>query len=70
MDVLVSHFLEEAPDLMDKEFEREGVKLHATVMNSSRLTLVELLAQRVLMREGVTGDMFPGSPLMPGGSLK
>ena len=34
VDALVSHFLEEAPDLMDREFEREGVKLHATVMNS------------------------------------
>ena len=53
MDVLVSHFLEEAPDLMDREFERERVKLHATVMNSSPLTLVELLPQRVLMREVV-----------------
>ena len=30
----MEHFLEKAPDLMSREYEREGVKLHATVMNS------------------------------------
>ena len=30
----MEYFLEKAPDLMNREYEREGVKLHATVMNS------------------------------------
>ena len=30
----MEHFLEKAPDLVSREYEREGVKLHATVMNS------------------------------------
>ena len=34
VDAVFLHFLERAPDLMQREFEREGVKLHATVMNS------------------------------------
>ena len=34
MDAIVESFLEKAPDLMSKEFERTGVKLHATLMNS------------------------------------
>ena len=34
MDAIVEHFLARAPDLMSQEHEREGVKLHATVMNS------------------------------------
>lgn len=34
VDAIAEHFLEKAPDLMSREFEREGVKLHATVMNS------------------------------------
>ena len=34
MDAIASYVLENAPDLMFKEFEREGVKLHVTLMNS------------------------------------
>ena len=34
VDTVFTRFLEKAPDLMQREFEREGVKLHATVMNS------------------------------------
>ena len=34
MDAVVSYVIENAPDLMRKEFERDGVKLHATLMNS------------------------------------
>ena len=34
MDAVVSHVIERAPDLMSREFDREGIKLHATLMNS------------------------------------
>ncbi len=34
VDTVVSHIIKEAPELMEWEFEREGVKLHMTVMNS------------------------------------
>ncbi len=34
MDAVVSHFMKAAPELMEREFEREGVKLHVTLMNS------------------------------------
>ena len=34
VDTIAAYVIEKAPDLMVKEFEREGVKLHATVMNS------------------------------------
>ena len=34
VDTIAENFLKKAPDLMSKEFERTGVKLHATVMNS------------------------------------
>ena len=34
MDSVVGYVIENAPDLMRKEFERDGVKLHATLMNS------------------------------------
>ena len=33
----MNHFISVAGDLMQREFEREGVKLHATLMNSSFL---------------------------------
>ena len=33
----MNHFISAAGDLMQREFEREGVKLHATLMNSSFL---------------------------------
>ena len=31
---MASYVIETAPDLMNKEFDRDGVKLHATLMNS------------------------------------
>lgn len=34
MTAVHNHVLKEAPDLMSREYEREGVKLHATVMNT------------------------------------
>ena len=34
MDAVQSHVIAGAPDLMRREFGREGVKLHATLMNS------------------------------------
>ena len=34
VDTLTQLFREKAPDLMTKEFERDNVKLHATVMNA------------------------------------
>ena len=34
VDAVAAYVIENAPDLMSKEFEREGVKLHATLMNS------------------------------------
>lgn len=34
VDAVQSHVIARAPDLMKKEFDREGVKLHATLMNS------------------------------------
>lgn len=34
VDAVVSYVQENAPDLMSKEFERDGVKIHATLMNS------------------------------------
>ena len=34
MDAVAGYVIEHAPDLMTKEFDREGVKLHATLMNS------------------------------------
>ena len=37
MDDICGRFIKEAPELMRREFEREGVKLHATVMNSKFL---------------------------------
>lgn len=37
VDAIVEHFLARAPDLMNREHEREGIKLHATVMNSKFL---------------------------------
>ena len=39
VDALVGCFMETAPDLMNREFERDGVKLHATVMNSKFASL-------------------------------
>ena len=35
VDTLVASFMEKAPDLMTREFERTGVKLHATILNSA-----------------------------------
>lgn len=37
VDILVDSFMKKAPDLMTREFERTGVKLHATLLNSSFL---------------------------------
>jgi activating signal cointegrator complex subunit 1 len=34
VDAVQSHVIAGAPDLMRREFDREGVKLHATLMNS------------------------------------
>ena len=34
VDAVAGYVIENAPDLMSKEFDREGVKLHATLMNS------------------------------------
>lgn len=31
---MANYVIENAPDLMSREFDREGVKLHATLMNS------------------------------------
>ena len=42
--------LETAPDLMKKEFDREGVKLHVTLMNS-RFPVA--LAKKVVETTGV-----------------
>jgi hypothetical protein len=36
-----SEFIREGPELMRKEFEREGVKLHATMLNSKFLEKLE-----------------------------
>lgn len=41
VDELSSGFIREAPELMKREFEREGVKLHATVMNSKFLEVTQ-----------------------------
>ena len=35
VDSITSNFCEMAPDLMTKEFGRDSVKLHATVMNAN-----------------------------------
>ena len=53
VDAIVEHFLEKAPDLMSREYEREGVKLHATVMNS-KFPYTE-------KKESVTGGGYRGS---------
>ena len=37
VDKISKRFIREAPELMREEFEREGVKLHATLMNSKFL---------------------------------
>jgi len=38
---MVGHVIQEAPEMMRREFERDGVKLHATVMNTSFLARYE-----------------------------
>lgn len=37
VDEINSVFIQKAPEMMQAEFEREGVKLHATLMNSKFL---------------------------------
>ena len=34
VDTVVEDFIKNSPDLMAREFERTGVKLHATILNS------------------------------------
>ena len=41
VDEINSSFIAEGPELMRNEFEREGVKLHATVLNSKFLERLE-----------------------------
>lgn len=41
MDEINCGFIAEGPELMKKEFERDGVKLHATVLNSKFLERLE-----------------------------
>ena len=45
MDAVQSHVIAGAPDLMRREFDREGVKLHATLMNSRFPTKVTRAAE-------------------------
>ena len=53
MDAVQGHVIERAPDLMKKEFERDGVKLHATLMNS-RFPVA--MAKRAADSSGVEGN--------------
>lgn len=39
MDEINTSFIKAAPELMRKEFERDGVKLHATLMNCKLLEM-------------------------------
>ena len=50
VDAVVDHVCERAPDLLHREFKREGVKLHATLMNSHFPTAI---AKKVAKKEGV-----------------
>ena len=53
MDAIASYVIENAPDLMSKEFDREGVKLHATLMNSKfPVKRAEKAAEREGKKEG------------------
>ena len=50
VDAVVEYFINNSPDLMTREFERTGVKLHATILNSKFRDLSgrkKGLAQRV-----------------------
>ena len=49
---MASYVIETAPDLMNKEFDRDGVKLHATLMNSRFPVAV---AKDASKREGKRG---------------
>ena len=52
VDAVAGYVIENAPDLMSKEFDREGVKLHATLMNSR---FPAAIAKDAAEREGKRG---------------
>ena len=61
VDAIASYVIENAPDLMSKEFDREGVKLHATLMNSKfPVKRAEKAAESEGKKGGIGGDWSEG----------